>query len=131
MGADGIGRKADAVDWQGCTALHHAVLQAQDPADPIIAALLFQLNADVLRPNRRGLNALEVSALGNPIVFPTVLHMFLENPNVSRAEKQVVLDDLCKTLESAKEHVRNDVVKGKAELSNELLTKQPPIVAGD
>merc|ERR1712178_405248 len=66
-------RSFEILDWQGCTALHHAVLHAGSPNDETFATLQF-LGATCCKQNRRGFTPLEVAGLANPSLVPHLLN---------------------------------------------------------
>jgi len=99
------------LDWQGCTGLHHAVLNG--PMDNVTHMFLKQLDRQgIVKANRRGFTPLEVAALGNSTIFPHVVAHLLQMFDLEEAKK--TMSDLEKTLESAIEHTRNDLVKTHA-----------------
>mmetsp|Transcript_4297 Transcript_4297/g.12600 ORF Transcript_4297/g.12600 Transcript_4297/m.12600 type:complete len:1054 (-) Transcript_4297:107-3268(-) len=109
---------AEAIDWQGCSALHHAVVRAsQGQEDQVLGTLLYH-KADCMKQNRRGFTPLEVAALTNPQALPVLVgHYFGSKAAGSKEDKSKVLRKLQKTLESSVQHVKHDLVKHNASLS--------------
>ena len=126
-------KPAEVIDWQGCTALHHAVVHATAGDDQLISTLLYH-GADVTKQNRRGFTPLEVASLTWPNLLPILVNHYLgqghqpPGGNIikkegvpEREEKMKVLRKLIKTLESSSQHVKNDLVKRQAQAALGVL----------
>ena len=140
---------AEQVDWQGCTAMHHAIVHAgQGQEDRVLGALLYH-KADCVRPNRRGFTPLEVAALASPVILPILVNHYLNSPasaaqdadksggsarsvplspQQDKAEKAKVLRKLQKTLESSVKHVNHDLVKHNAQQSIKIIADMVKLV---
>jgi len=84
----------ERIDWQGCTALHHAVVHASaamgamapnlhtgvpvpvPPVDQFVQTLLYH-GADIMKQNRRGFSPLEVASLTSPFALPMLVNHYL------------------------------------------------------
>merc|ERR1719262_1775754 len=122
----------EAVDWQGCTALHHAIVHSvgRGNDDQVLGTLLYH-KADCAKQNRRAFTPMEVAALVNPGALSVLLSHYVNANAASKGgakreddedeEKKKVLRKLQKTLESSVQHVKHELVKRNATVSIKII----------